>query len=185
MCYEEAIGFCLGSTVNDKDGVSAGAVFAEMAGQLGRAHGRSVLEHLEHLYRRVGHHTMDSSYVICRNPLTTAAIFDRLRAGGRYWLLLGPHRIEWVRDLTTGVDTDAADGVATLPLSKSSHMITYRLANGATFTLRGSGTEPKIKWYVEMVGADRAQTTAQVRALVELVVQEMLQPQANGLEMRK
>ena len=97
-------------------------------------------QQLEHLYARVGRYTMNSSYVICRNPATTTRIFERLRADGKYWLLLGAHKIEWVRDLTTGVDTDRDDGRATLPLSKSSHMITYRLANGAIFTLRGSGT---------------------------------------------
>lgn len=128
----------------------AGAVFAEMAGYLARVHGRSVVQQLEHLYARVGRYTMNSSYVICRNPATTTRIFERLRADGKYWLLLGAHKIEWVRDLTTGVDTDRDDGRATLPLSKSSHMITYRLANGATFTLRGSGTEPKIKWCVRL-----------------------------------
>lgn len=59
---------------------------------------------------------------------------------------VGGVEILGVRDLTTGLDTDAADGRATLPLSASSNMITFRLANGATATLRGSGTEPKIKW---------------------------------------
>ena len=105
---------------------------------------------------------------------------------GRYWLLVGGSKVEWVRDLTTGVDTDQADGRAKLPLSSSSHMITYRLGNGATLTLRGSGTEPKIKWYAEMVGADRSQTEARLQTFVsDVVVEQMLEPTRNGLEMRK
>ena len=46
LAFEEAIGFCLGDVVNDKDGVSASAVFAEMAGWLRRERDRSVVEHL-------------------------------------------------------------------------------------------------------------------------------------------
>ena len=65
-------------------------------------------------------------------------------------------------------------------------MITYRLGNGATLTLRGSGTEPKIKWYAEMVGADRSQTEARLQTFVsDVVVEQMLEPTRNGLEMRK
>ena len=120
-----------------------------------------------------------------RQPKTTAAIFNRLRAGGHYWLVLGNRRIVGVRDLTTGVDTTASDGRATLPLSSSSHMLTFHFSDGAIVTLRGSGTEPKIKWYAELVGKDRAKTAASLQCLVDTIIEEMLQPQANGLEMRK
>ena len=185
LCYEEAIGFCVGGVVNDKDGVSAAAVFAEMAASLAREHGRSVCDHLEALYRRTGQYVQNNGYVVCREPETTAAIFERLRAGGKYWLRLNEKlRIEGVRDLTTGVDTDAPDGRATLPLQPSSHMITYRFANGATATLRGSGTEPKIKWYAEMEGTVREATEAQLQGLVDALISEMLRPTENGLEMR-
>ena len=188
LCYEEAIGFCVGDVVNDKDGVSAGAVFAEMACYLKRERSSSVLEHLQHLYATHGAYTQNNSYVICRNPETTAAIFHRLRADGKYWLRLGELRIEWVRDLTTGVDTDRPDGRATLPLSSSSHMITYRFSNGATVTLRGSGTEPKIKWYAEsrgsMAATTRAAIATELEVIVKLIIEEMLQPQQNHLEMR-
>ena len=71
MRYEEAIGFCLGSLVNDKDGVSAGAVFAEMANTLQREHGRSVLEHLDTLYDRVGRFVQNNG---CAHPCRLAPI---------------------------------------------------------------------------------------------------------------
>lgn len=46
---EEAIGFCVGDIVKDKDGICAAAVFAEMAGALARA-GRTVTQHMRFLY---------------------------------------------------------------------------------------------------------------------------------------
>ena len=185
FAYEEAIGFCVGSLVHDKDGVSAGAVFGEMAAYLARTHNRTICGHLDYLFERLGQFTQNNGYIICRQPKTTAAIFDRLRNGGHYWLLVNGERIVGVRDLTTGVDTEASDGKAKLPLSSSSHMITYRFANGATATLRGSGTEPKIKWYAEMVGKNRKDTISRLSALVDAIIEEMLQPDLNGLERRK
>lgn len=185
MCFEEAIGFSLGGLVHDKDGVSAGAVFAEMAGYLQRTHQRSIVGQLEHLASRLGNFCQNNGYIVCKNPTTTAAIFDRMRAEGHYWMLLDGVQITSVRDLTTGVDTSQADGKAKLPLSKSSHMITYTFANGATATVRGSGTEPKIKWYAEMCGKDLQATQAQVAQLVEAIIEQMLQPAKNGLERRK
>jgi phosphomannomutase len=184
MSYEEAIGFCLGSTVNDKDGVSAGAAFAEMAACLRREQAQSVVGHLESLYAKYGQYVMNASYIYSRDPKVTAKIFTRMRAEFGKGSKVGGVEIAGVRDLTTGVDTDEVDGRAKLPLSSSSHMITYKLANGATATLRGSGTEPKIKWYVELVGEDRAATSAQLDALVASIIEEMLQPSVNSLEFR-
>lgn len=62
----------------------------------------------------------------------------------------GTYEITSVRDLTTGIDTAQPDNRAVLPISKSSHMITFTFANGVVLTLRTSGTEPKIKYYTEM-----------------------------------
>jgi hypothetical protein len=54
-----------------------------------------------------------------------------------------------VRDATLGLDTGEADGKARLPATPDSQMITFRFVNGTTTTLRTSGTEPKLKYYVE------------------------------------
>lgn len=63
------------------------------------------------------------------------------------------HRVTAVRDLTTGYDSEESDLKAKLPVSKSSHMITFKLDNGLVLTLRTSGTEPKIKYYSELRAA--------------------------------
>src|SRR4029077_10454860 len=53
MGYEEAIGYSVGPLVRDKDGVSAAVLAAELAAW-NRARGRSMLEHLDDIYRKVG-----------------------------------------------------------------------------------------------------------------------------------
>lgn len=56
-----------------------------------------------------------------------------------------------VRDLTVGYDSTKPGNKPVLPVSSSSHMITFYMENGATITIRTSGTEPKVKWYSELI----------------------------------
>lgn len=60
------------------------------------------------------------------------------------------YEISSIRDLTTGYDNSQPDNKAILPVSTSSHMITFEFTNGLVATLRTSGTEPKIKYYTEL-----------------------------------
>src|SRR6185436_7612603 len=53
MGYEEALGYSIGPLVRDKDGVSACVIFAELVAW-NRARGKTVLDHLDDIYRRVG-----------------------------------------------------------------------------------------------------------------------------------
>lgn len=64
---------------------------------------------------------------------------------------IGQYKIKYCRDLTVGTDTEQEDRRAVLPSSKSSQMITLTFENGVIITLRTSGTEPKIKYYSEIV----------------------------------
>lgn len=108
FAFEEAIGFCCGEVVRDKDGVAAAAVFVEMV-QVCPLHflleewmmpilqkvqalarsGSTVASHLDSLYARYGFFTSCNYYVFVDSPAKTAAIFERLRAEGHYWARLG------------------------------------------------------------------------------------------------
>lgn len=179
--YEEAIGFCVGDIVKDKDGVSAAAVFAEMAGELARK-GFTVAAHLNALYQTYGYVLTNNRYVFVDDPRKTVAIFTRLRNEGHYWMKLGRWSITAIRDLTgAGMDTEQAAYKPVFPTSSSSQMITYKFSNGAICTLRTSGTEPKLKWYAELEGVDPVATRLELDELVETIVHEMLQPDVHGL----
>lgn len=184
--YEESIGFCVGDIINDKDGILAAACFVEMAAALRRASPpRTVSERMDELYAKYGHFCQNNSYYKIYEPGKMAQIFERLRNGGKYWERVGEYEIENIRDLTTGHDSSQPDGRAVLPCSSSSQMITYDFRNGCVATFRGSGTEPKLKYYIEMAGkpgVPRADAQAAVDRMASVLVQEMLQPDANGLE---
>lgn len=62
------------------------------------------------------------------------------------------YMIASVRDQNTGFDSANPDGVARLPVSRDGEWITFTLHNGIVVTLRTSGTEPKLKYYVEYCG---------------------------------
>lgn len=182
FAYEEALGYCVGDIAVDKDGISAGCMFAEMAIEL--AHdGKTVFQHMDSLYQRYGEFVSNNSYVICRDPAKIDAIFERLRNSGQYWESVAGVRITRIRDVTTGFTTE--ESASGLPTTPDSHMIMYDFGNGISCTLRTSGTEPKIKYYAEIAGEPgqaREQVTAVLDAFVEDIVREMLQPEENGLE---
>ncbi|RHZ83008.1 hypothetical protein Glove_100g20 [Diversispora epigaea] len=199
FAYEEAIGFMIGEVVRDKDGISALALFGELVVQLEKR-GIGIKDYLEELYQKYGYFVSDNSYFICNSPVTIDMIFNKIRFGDNpikssdpdylypylisYPENIGGYKVTYIRDLTIGYDTSKPDKKATLPISKSSHMITFGLENGCIGTLRTSGTEPKIKYYFESSGSDREEVIKELKKIIEGVVNELLEPQKYGLGYR-
>lgn len=173
--FEEALGFCCGNTVYDKDGVSAAAALAQMA----RAHaaaGRSLGGALAALYSKYCARAHNNGYVFATPPVQ-AAIFERLLNDGHYWARLGCFKVERIRDLKTpGYDSGIPTTFKPMLPTSSSNMLTLTLSNGVVATLRGSGTEPKLKWYVE------GSTQAAVDEVVKAIVDEIIQPNVHGIK---
>ncbi|KAF8226229.1 hypothetical protein L208DRAFT_1442614 [Tricholoma matsutake] len=180
--YEEAIGFMFGSEIRDKDGVAATVTFAEIITSL-HGQGKTATSYLQELYERYGFFQTSNSYFVCTDPLTVEEIFYRIRnfksstsissTGPSYPDKIAGLTITSIIDLTAGYDSNNPPSYKPiLPLS-SGQMIQVRAGNkldGATvvFTLRTSGTEPKIKHYVEGNGID-AQVVADL--LIKVVTE--------------
>ncbi|MGH9337245.1 MAG: phospho-sugar mutase, partial [Vicinamibacteria bacterium] len=131
--YEEALGYTVGTVVRDKDGIGAGVTLAEMAGEL-RAFGRTLLDELESLRRRYGFFASRQRSVTLEGASGAGRIeeaMSRLR-GLSITALAGEH--------IAGVQ-DRADG----------NVLLYDLEDGGRVAVRPSGTEPKIKLYLEVV----------------------------------
>ncbi|KAJ3031039.1 UNVERIFIED_CONTAM: Phosphoglucomutase-3 [Siphonaria sp. JEL0065] len=126
--------------------------------------------------------------------------FKRLSDGAvlRYPLTVAGFPVVYIRDLTYGfemsniqefvakngdglVEIKEGENIPTLPVSSSSEMITFELANECVFTLRTSGTEPKIKYYIEKKGTDRDAVREDLKAVVRAVGAELFEATANGL----
>ncbi|KAF5285637.1 hypothetical protein FQA39_LY16543 [Lamprigera yunnana] len=189
FAFEEAIGFMCGTTVLDKDGVSAAAVMATMATYL-HHHNLSLSQQLDEIYNEYGYHVSQNSYFICHDDQVIKSIFERLRnfSGPNTYptsIINNKYSITTIRDLTTGFDNSQADNKAILPVSKSSQMITFNFSNGLVVTLRTSGTEPKVKYYSELCATPSEKDIniihSTLKEMVDGIILEFLQPNKNGL----
>ncbi|MEJ2578093.1 MAG: phospho-sugar mutase [Kineosporiaceae bacterium] len=136
--YEEALGYCVApSLVRDKDGITAALLIAELAAQLA-ADGRTLLDALDDLAARHGVHDTDQLSIRVSDLSLITAALDRLRAE--------PPRV-LAGAAVTSVD-DLRDGGPGLPPTDG---VRWRTADGARVVVRPSGTEPKLKCYLEVV----------------------------------
>jgi phosphomannomutase len=136
--YEEALGYCVApDQVRDKDGVSALLTVAELAAGL-KAEGRTLLDRLDEIALAHGVHATDQLSVRVTDLALIGQAMGRLRSEPP--AALGGLAVESVEDL--------AEGSADLPPTDG---LRYRLAEHARVIVRPSGTEPKIKCYLEVV----------------------------------
>lgn len=189
LAWEESIGFMAGHP-RDKDGISAAAVFAEIASYL-NSQGITLSKQLFDIYKKYGFHLVRSSYWFVPSPDVTKNIFAKLRKDMNFPTKIGKNSVRYVRDLTIGYDNEQPENKPVLPISTSSEMITFTLANGSLATVRASGTEPKLKYYIELKtepGKEEKDLNNVLRDLDELesaVVKSLLEPEVNGLLPRK
>ncbi len=162
--YEEAIGYCVGFAVRDKDGLSAALLAADMAAWC-RARGRDLMQRLEELSRRYG---------LCRTGQRSlslpgvegaeeiARIMRRLRDTPPAELDGAPLRRSV--DLAAPSAARPEGELRSLP---ESDLLLFEFEKGTRVIARPSGTEPKIKFYFELfetVSPDERFSVARARA---------------------
>lgn len=182
LAFEEAIGFSLlPGLIPDKDAISCSVVIAEMAHFYHRTENKSLLDVLNDIYLKYGFFLFNNSYFINPNPQITDEIFERIRQNGKYIQKIGEYKIKDIRDMTLGYDTRTSDNKTILP-KQSSQMITFYLENGCVATIRSSGTEPKIKWYIEIGADNEAQALSDLNSVVMAVESDLLQKEKYGFK---
>ncbi|KAL0487378.1 phosphoglucomutase [Acrasis kona] len=190
--YEVEIGFLVGDISLDKDGVRCAAIFAEMALDLYHENQITLARHLEDLYDLYGHYLMRTRYYFCDKADKLIAVMNQIRTMGddgsypkRIPNLVDNARpdfvIRSVRDLTCGIDTSQPDGKPTLPTTPNAQMITFTFEDSSTCTLRNSGTEPKLKYYVEVNDKNKEAAQVKLQQLTYSVLNYLLRPQETGL----
>lgn len=180
--FEVEIGFLVGDLSLDKDGVRTAAIFTEMAKHVYQ-HSFSLCHHLENLYRKYGFYVMRTRYFFTPTVQTVATVMDNIRKMNEntYPTQCGESKIKYVRDLTVGFDSSQEGNKPVLPVSASNQMITFTFEDGSVCTLRNSGTEPKLKYYVECADKNKDIAVQKVEELKKAVIQHLLQPEKFGL----
>lgn len=170
FAYEEAIGFMF-PTVHDKDGISALLIFLQMY-QWYLKLNTNPFNRLKSLYQKYGFFKECNGYF---KTMNTNVIFnENIRSGG-IPKSIGDWKVLSWRDLTIGYDSDTVDNIPILPTDSNSQMITSLIEKEGTkvrFTLRGSGTEPKLKVYIESNSVDEIKAEKAAKSVWELLKTE-------------
>jgi phosphoglucomutase len=172
--YEESCSYTVENAIRDKDGVSAAALCAEMV-LYWKSRGKTPLERLDELYRRYGYmddRAVNKVFTGEEGARTIAAIMSRLRNGSL--TEIGGKKIIAVRDVEQGrviYPGDSSKNTATgLP---KSNVLQFFLEGGGNFAGRPSGTEPKIKFYINGI-AETAEEAARISAAMAAEIQILL-----------
>lgn len=168
--YEEALGYCAGGLVRDKDGITAAVLFAELVAVLA-AEGRTVLDVLDDLAVAHGVHLTGQWSARVSGIDGMVRLADAMAS-----LRSAPPTALAGRAVTSVDDLLGGDEARGFP---PSDVLVVHL-DGARIVVRPSGTEPKLKCYVEVVepvadgepvAAARARAADALRALTAAIAQ--------------
>lgn len=140
--YEEALGYCLApSLVRDKDGISAALLIAELAASV-KAAGSTLQQRLDELAVRHGLHRTSQLSIRVADLRLLGGIMAQLRDHAPQELAGSP--IRRAEDLTRGLVVETGQ----LPPTEG---LLYETEDSSRVIVRPSGTEPKLKCYLEVI----------------------------------
>ena len=151
MGFEESFGYLIKPFVRDKDAIQAVLVVAELAAYY-RSRGLTLADGIEEIYKEYGYYA-EKTISVTLSGVDGAeqikAIMAKFRENGpKEW---NATEITVVEDFKAQTST-AADGTVTALTTPPSDVLKYTLADGSWIAVRPSGTEPKIKFYIAVVG---------------------------------
>lgn len=149
--YEEALGYC--ADINhtpDKDGISAALLITELAHKLA-GDGKTIADKLAELGSRYGYYETGQISIRVKDLSLIAQLMQRFRE-------LPPSRL----DGSNAAFTDLAIGSEQLPPTDG---LLFELADNRRVIIRPSGTEPKLKCYLQAVGDSKAHAKTKLSSL--------------------
>ena len=151
MGFEESFGYLIKPFVRDKDAIQAVLVVAELAAYY-RSRGLTLADGIEEIYKEYGYYA-EKTISVTLSGVDGAeqikAIMAKFRNNApKEW---NGTAISVVEDFKAQTST-AADGTVTALTTPPSDVLKYTLADGSWIAVRPSGTEPKIKFYIAVVG---------------------------------
>ena len=161
MGFEESFGYLIKPFVRDKDAIQAVLVVAELAAYY-RSRGLTLADGIEEIYKEYGYYA-EKTISVTLSGVDGAeqikAIMAKFRENGpKEW---NATAITVVEDFKAQTST-AADGTVTNLTTPPSDVLKYTLADGSWIAVRPSGTEPKIKFYIAVVGESNEDSQAKI-----------------------
>ena len=161
MGFEESFGYLIKPFVRDKDAIQAVLVVAELAAYY-RSRGLTLADGIEEIYKEYGYYA-EKTISVTLSGVDGAeqikAIMTKFRNNApKEW---NATAITVVEDFKAQTST-AADGTVTALTTPPSDVLKYTLADGSWLAVRPSGTEPKIKFYIAVVGESNEDSQAKI-----------------------
>lgn len=161
MGFEESFGYLIKPFVRDKDAIQAVLVVAELAAYY-RSRGLTLADGIEEIYKEYGYYA-EKTISVTLSGVDGAeqikAIMAKFRDNGpKEW---NATTITVVEDFKAQTAT-ASDGTVTNLTTPPSDVLKYTLADGSWIAVRPSGTEPKIKFYIAVVGESNEDSQAKI-----------------------
>ena len=161
MGFEESFGYLIKPFVRDKDAIQAVLVVAELAAYY-RSRGLTLADGIEEIYKEYGYYA-EKTISVTLSGVDGAeqikAIMAKFRNNApKEW---NSTAITVVEDFKAQTAT-AADGTVTNLTTPPSDVLKYTLADGSWIAVRPSGTEPKIKFYIAVVGETNEDSQAKI-----------------------
>ncbi|MBF9679932.1 phospho-sugar mutase [Streptococcus pseudopneumoniae] len=160
MGFEESFGYLIKPFVRDKDAIQAVLVVAELAAYY-RSRGLTLADGIEEIYKEYGYYAEKTISV----TLSGVDGAEQIKAIMAKFRNNAPK--EWNATAITVVEdfkaqTATADGTVTNLTTPPSDVLKYTLADGSWIAVRPSGTEPKIKFYIAVVGETNEESQAKI-----------------------
>ena len=161
MGFEESFGYLIKPFVRDKDAIQAVLVVAELAAYY-RSRGLTLADGIEEIYKEYGYYA-EKTISVTLSGVDGAEqikeIMTKFRNNApKEW---NTTEITVVEDFKAQTST-AADGTVTALTTPPSDVLKYTLADGSWIAVRPSGTEPKIKFYIAVVGESNEDSQAKI-----------------------
>ena len=161
MGFEESFGYLIKPFVRDKDAIQAVLVVAELAAYY-RSRGLTLADGIEEIYKEYGYYA-EKTISVTLSGVDGAeqikAIMAKFRNNApKEW---NATAITVVEDFKAQTAT-TADGTVTNLTTPPSDVLKYTLADGSWIAVRPSGTEPKIKFYIAVVGETNEESQAKI-----------------------
>ena len=164
MGFEESFGYLIKPFVRDKDAIQAVLVVAELAAYY-RSRGLTLADGIEEIYKEYGYFA-EKTISVTLSGVDGAeqikAIMAKFRDNGPKDF--NATAISVTEDFKAQTST-AADGTVTGLTTPPSDVLKYTLADGSWIAVRPSGTEPKIKFYIAVVGDSNEDAQAKIAAI--------------------
>lgn len=168
--YEESIGYNVGSYLRDKDGVSATLILAEMAGYFKKL-GKTLIDVLNDLYEQYGYYSENTISIVLEGIQGQERI-KRMMIEYRkdYAVSIGSSKLTQITDYETGEETNIVTGEKITIDTEKTDAVRYQYNDGCWYTLRPSGTEPKIKLYIYTKADKKELADAKLKEIEDAVL---------------